>query len=142
MIFVPKPPVDTTKSVTGITGTIHFRGTRPSADSLTDLRVVMLYRKYSIDSIFTAYINGEMAFGDSIARFVDSTTYQLPCKSHRYGYVCVAQHWGTVLTANWRAVGVYAPTGDPLNPGAVDVLQDSLVRGVDIIVDYDHLPPQ
>ncbi len=145
IVLVPKPPVDTTKPFTGISGTIVFRGTRPPAESLLDLRVVAFYRKFPIDSIFNAILSGQGVYDTSaIPLHVDTAQYRFALKPHEYKYIVVAQQFSTdpPPVGNWRAVGVYAPSGVDTIPGSVVVPDSTLVPGVDITVDYDHLPPQ
>ena len=144
IVLVPKTPVDTTKPLTGIAGTIVFRGARPPADSLLDLRVVAFYRKFPIDSIFNAILSGQGAYDTSgIALNVDTAKYVFTLKPHLYTYIVVAQQFSATPppVGNWRAVGVYAPSGNDSLPGAVNVPDSVLVKGIDITVDYDHPPP-
>ena len=136
---VTPPPGD---SIGVIAGTVSFTGTRPSADSLRDLRVVAFTRKYPTDSIVFALFTGAAYYtATTLPDSLPAATYAITVPRRTYAYIAVAQQFGPSLYTDWRAVGVYAPTGDATQPGAVTVRGGDTVHA-DIAVDWDHLPPQ
>ncbi len=136
--IVPPAPSDTNGV---LRGTLHFRGTRPPPDSIIDFRVVAFFRKYPLDSIATALLSGQARYTlTTVPVTDDSSQYTMTIPQHHYGYIAVAQQWGPNILSDWRAVGVYAPTGDVTQPGAVEVVARDTVTA-DILVDWDHLPP-
>jgi hypothetical protein len=131
-----------TDTMAVIKGTLHFVGTSPSADSMRDLRVVAFGRKYPLDSIAAALMAGQAFYNRAtIPATSDTASYSLTLPARRYEYIAVAHQWGPGLLSDWRAVGVYAPTGDVTQPGIVVLHPRDTVR-VDITVDWDHLPPE
>ena len=141
---------DTTGHVTGISGLVMFKGTRPPADSLLELRAVALFRKLPLDSIAGALFAGQAFWSDTLPFNADTTSYLIyknlsagqKMTPHEYDYIVVAQRYGSNYLSDWRAVGVYATSGNDSLPSGVTVTADSVVRNVNIVVDYDHLPPQ
>ncbi|HET7152848.1 MAG TPA: hypothetical protein VFJ29_03710 [Candidatus Kapabacteria bacterium] len=150
VINSPKQTDSTSTKLTGISGLVTFRGTFPPADSLLELRAVALYRKYPLDSLVNAFANGQAFFSDTLPFHADTTSYTIyknltpgvPVTPHEYDYIVVALRYGANYFSDWRAVGVYSLSGNDSLPSSVIVLKDSVIGGVNMTVDYDHLPPQ
>ncbi len=127
----------------GIRGTIYFLHW-PPPDSILDLRVAAL-QHYPVASIPDEVLNGRARYSDQLPYGRDSIAYQLtlpPLPPGTIPFIGVAQRYGPNVQQDWRVVGVYYAGGDTTQPGQVVVPADSMVPGVNIIVDFNHLPPQ
>jgi hypothetical protein len=150
VVNTPLQFVGDTTRLTGISGLVTFRGTFPPADSLLELRAVALYRKYPTDSLVNAFANGQAFWSDTLPFHADTASYIIyknlspgvPVTPHEYDYIVVALRYGANYFSDWRAVGVYSLSGNDSLPSSVTVLKDSVIGGVNMTVDYDHLPPQ
>ena len=127
----------------GFTGTVRINGPWPPEDSVRDLRVVA-FRNYPPKDILSEVIEGSAMFSESMAYGFSDTTYTIQdaTLSGSFSYVVVAQNYGGDVFNDWRAVGVYALSGDPAVPTPVSLGGGDFVSGIDIEVDFYHLPPQ
>lgn len=132
------------QSIYGIRGTIFFKNW-PPADSVVDLRLAALKNSPS-SNIFNDVIQGRVRFSGTLLPYgADSISYELllaPLSPGLFSYIGVAQQFGQNIRTDWRLVGVYHSAGDTLQPGTVNVPADSIVSGIDLLVDFQHLPPQ
>jgi hypothetical protein len=132
------------QQVTGISGTIFYENW--PTDSLRDLRLVV-FKYYPPDSIKNEILGGRAFVYPGLTKKglpfnVDSTNYIHELDPGEYGYVVVAQRYGSDVLADWRAVGQYDTVPADVEPSAVTVIADSLLYDIDIYVDFDNLPPQ
>ncbi len=129
--------------VYGISGVIHFSHW-PPADSVLDIRLAAL-QNYPVPSIPAEVLNGRARYSDQLPYGVDSLPYTLtlpPLPAGNIPFVGVAQRYGPNIQQDWRVVGIYYAGGDTTHPGSVVVPPDSIVPGINITVDFSHLPPQ
>jgi hypothetical protein len=124
-----------------IRGTVSFRGTWPPADSLRDLRVVA-FQNYPPTDVVGEVLGGRALFSERLPFFVESAPYELRVERPpvTFRYLIVAQQYGPDLFRHWRVVGVYGR--DPTQPESLRVEPGEVYPRVDIVVDFDHLPPQ
>jgi hypothetical protein len=136
-------PESAGKPQPGIAGHVTVVSTWPPKDSLFDLRVV-IFRTYPPAGILQEFLAGKLRFSDPLPLNTGGFDYSLRADDLEgvFAYVVVAQQYGSNPFENWRVVGVYAPTGDLTKPGAVDLGTGKFVSGIDITVDFLHLPPQ
>ena len=127
----------------GFGGTLHIAGNWPPQDSVRDLRVVA-FRNYPPKDILSEVINGSAMFSDELPYGETAISYVIQDEtlSGSFSYVVVAQNYGEDPFQDWRAVGVYAVTGDATKPSPVDLGNGLFIDGVDITVDFYDLPPQ
>ncbi len=121
-----------------IYGTITFKGSWPSIDSLKDLRVIGI-KNFPPKDFQTAFFNGDILFTeDSLAYFVDSIDYEIEIEKPplTIEYLAVAQNYGELL--DWKAVGIYEANGTPI---ILDV-EEGMSLEANFTVDFDNLPPQ
>ena len=59
-----------------------------------------------------------------------------------YEYIVVAQQFGPAVFFDWRVVGQYDTTLTDTIPTSVEVFTDSVIKGINIYVDFDSLPGQ
>jgi len=132
------------QSIYGIRGTIYFKNWPPS-DSIVDLRLAALKNPPS-SNIFNDVIQGRVRFSGTLTPYgADSISYELllaPLSYGTFSYIGVAQQFGQNIRQDWRVVGVYYAFGDTTQPGTVNVPADSIVDGINLTVDFQHLPPQ
>ena len=127
----------------GIRGVITFKNW-PPADSVRDLRLAVL-QNYPVQDFVNEVLQGRARFTGQLPYGLDSVAYTLtlaPLPPGRFPLVGVAQQYGPNLQNDWRVVGIYFANGDTTRPGAVEVPPDSIVSGIDVHVDFQHLPPQ
>ena len=140
--LAPEPAAPSTH-VYGIRGVITFKNW-PPADSVRDLRLAVL-QNYPVENLVNEVLLGRARFTDRLPYGLDSIAYTLtltPLPPGRFPLVGVAQQYGPNQLSDWRVVGVFFANGDTTRPGAIDVPPDSIVSGIDVHVDFQHLPPQ
>lgn len=123
-------------------GTVIFRGRWPPADSVLDLRVVA-FQHYPPRNVFEEVLSGQAVFSkEALPFFVERAPYELTVEQPpvMFRYIIVAQRYGPDLFQHWRVVGVYGRDGAQLD--SLWVEPGEVYPGVDILVDFDHLPPQ
>ncbi len=127
----------------GLSGRVTVRSAFPPPDSLKDLRIV-LFRNYPPIGILEEFLAGALRFSDPLPMDAASFEWQIRADDLNgvYPYVVVAWQFGPDPFSNWRVAGVYAPSGDPTRPQAVDLGGGRFLQGIDIAVDFVNLPPQ
>ena len=129
--------------VYGISGTVHFKNW-PPADSIVDLRVVS-FKTFPSQDILSEVLKGKAAYTETLQPYgADSIPYTLVLSRlppGAFAYTVVAQQFGQNITADWRAVGEYHAAGDTSHPGSITVAADSILTGIDIVVDFRQPPP-
>jgi len=141
-----EPPAkeDASKPKNLIFGTIRYiqgKNNWPPIDSMKDLRIVFFTSMPDSAGLFNDIIAGKVVFTDSTLAFnVDSTGFQfkVPTTPITFKYVAVAQNYAGIL--EWKVVGLYSKDG--INPSELFIGKDSVIRNVDINVDFKNLPPQ
>lgn len=136
----PKDPQG--DSGTGISGTLYFTNW-PTPDSLFDLRMVA-FKNYPPGNILTEILNGFAffypSFEDSLPYYVDSIEYVFELEPSEYRYITVALQFGPNASLDWLSVGQYDQTPQDSIPTAVVVEKGVMKTGIDIYVDFHHLP--
>ena len=144
------PALVATTLASGFGGTIYYRGEWPDNVGQNKLVASKVYRRFhDINEILSLVLTTDSirvfpsaSLSDNLPTNVDSSSYKFHLQPAEYRYVAVVQAHGDPLDfANWKIVGVY---GDSVNgfPRTVDVGQDQIVNGIDLVVDFDHPPPQ
>ncbi|MFZ1729251.1 MAG: hypothetical protein WAV84_03885 [Bacteroidota bacterium] len=127
----------------GFSGTITIRSTWPPQDSVRDLRIAA-FRNYPPKDILSEIIEGSAVFSDELPYGAQSIEYRVQSASLSgpYAYVVVAQNYGPDPFQQWRAVGVFAITGDFTKPTTIDLGIGLFLREINVEVDFINLPPQ
>jgi hypothetical protein len=129
--------------VYGISGTIYFKNWPPS-DSVVDLRVVSFKDTLSSD-ILNQVLQGKAGYSGTLQPYgADSISYTLvlsPIPPGPFSYTAVAQRFGPNINTDWRAVGTYSDGPDSTHPGSITVPTEGILSGINIHVDFHHLPP-
>ena len=141
-------PPEPEKKITGISGTIYYQNW-PPIDSLYDLRLVIFKNFPPPQDLFTEIFSGNATVYPEINKshlpyHVDSTSFTVELSPLTYEYIAIAQQHDSIFTVqeSWRVVGQYDTILTDTIPTAVTVIQDSLLRSIDINVDFDNIPPQ
>ena len=119
----------------------------PPPDSLIDLRLVV-FKNYPPDSILLEVLTGNaivypaLAATSGLPMYVSMTAFEIELDPGTYDYVVVAQRFGPNVTADWRAVGQYDTMLSDSLPTAISIIQGKLLKEINIVVDFNHLPPQ
>jgi len=141
--LAPESASNTVTRPHGISGMIHFRNWPPQ-DSVVDLRLVS-FKGQPSQNLVSDVLNGKAKYTATLLPYgADSISYTLllaPLAPGTFAYTAVAQQYGPNLYTDWRAVGVYHAPNDTTRPGAIFVPPDSVVRGINITVDFQHPPP-
>jgi len=139
-----KPPeVEINK--TGLSGTIYYSNW-PPADSIVLLKIVF-FKTFPPSNILQEVLSNNaktypVALDESLPINENSTYYEIELGAETYEYIVVAQQFGPDYLTDWRAVGQYnSVPGDSL-PSPVSIIQDSLLRNIDIYVDFNDPPVQ
>jgi hypothetical protein len=136
----------------GFRGIIRFKNW-PPPDSISDLRLVA-FESFPTDSaqiLITLLAGGGAAyppigakfplFADSL-EYVFTTTTGTNLQVKNYAYIIVAQQYGPNILNDWQPAGVYSTTPDSFDPAPLRVLLHRVSPGIDINVDFHHLPPK
>ncbi len=136
----------------GFSGVIRFRHW-PPADSIREMRLVA-FTELPTDSagVIPSLIAGKAAVyppvtQDYIPALVDSFPFEFTTESGtnlqvaEYPYVAVMYQYGPNILSDWRPAGVYAAGTGSVDPTPVRVLLHRIAPGIDIDVDFSHLPP-
>jgi hypothetical protein len=140
-----QPPA-TAPAVPGIvSGTVRFLNW-DSAGTFLDLRLVF-FRNFPPPDIIQEVLQGRASVypplgGGSLALpGADSVAYAATVSPGVYRYIAIAQQFGPDVMADWRAVGQYDLDTNLTIPSPVTVAAGERLAGIDISVDFDHLPP-
>jgi hypothetical protein len=133
------------KNVNGISGAIIYKNW-PSADSLKDLRLVA-FRKFPPQNILTEILNKTAIVYPPIDTsahlefYVPFEEYVMGLPPDTFEYIVVAQQYGDNIATDWRAVGQYDTDEDSL-PTPIIITEKTFLEGININVDFKHLPIQ
>ncbi len=144
---------------TGFSGIITFRNW-PPPEQVLELRLVA-FMDYPSDSsgILAALLGGRAAIYPHVTTGVlrsleilgnksaDTVHYTFTTegtllKEGTYNYVVVAWRYGTNYFADWSPVGVYTEKPGTFEPAPVIVRERRMRKDVDIIADFNNLPPK
>ena len=146
--IAPKPYVPET---TGFSGRITFVGIWP--DSIQRTHVVMFKDPLLTPSDFTIlnlkFISWEIPFGVGYYNYSSADSSYFPpdgiIEAGEYSYIGVAQQSTVELSLSrkdWFIAGVYYADGDTSQPGKLTIPENTMVRNINIICDFDNPPPQ
>jgi len=132
----------------GFSGTITFKGTWP--DSVKNTLVIVFINPLTSPGSFSVfnvgYISHPIPYGVTEYNFstlIDSGF--VPIQAGSYSYVAIAQSKKSILSLNrsdWIVAGFYYSNEDTTQPGKLEIPQNTLVKDVNIICDFNNPPPQ
>ena len=131
----------------GVRGTIRYVGGASAwpTDTIYDLRVVAFEKKPTEPNQVLLALAAQTASYTPVMlpTHVDSTTYVVEVigTPRTFEYVVVAMQSGPDFLKDWLMLDVYAPSGDPNQPGRIVVPSGGTVP-IDFKVDFANLPPQ
>lgn len=133
--------------VTGFSGRITFKGAWP--DSIKRTYVVAFDSLLETPNDFNLYnikfISAEIPLGVSYYDFDSRDSALVPIEAGKFDYVVVVQQKTpqiSLFRKDWIVAGVYYANGDTTNPGKLIIPENSFIRNVNIICDFDNPPPQ
>lgn len=138
---------DAVRPFSGFRGTILYVGGPASwpTDTIYDLRVVAFEKKPKVpEDVITAVVQQTAAFSPvMLPTLQDSTGYVLEVLGtpRTFEYIVVALQDGPSFLTDWLMLDVYAPSGDPNQPGRVVIPSGGTIN-LDFRVDFNNLPPQ
>ena len=132
----------------GFSGTITFKGAWPDSVKNTILIVFKdpLNSPASFNVFNVGYISHPIPYG--ITEFNFSTIADsgfVPIQAGTYSYIAIVQSKKAALSLNradWNVAGIYYADGDTSQPGKLDIPQNTIVKNVNIICDFNNPPPQ
>lgn len=143
----PKP-----EQFSGFKGTVTFLGEWP--DSIKRSHIVIFKNPLLSENDFTLqnlrFISQEIPFGVNSYEFSSLDQAIIPASPGAfepgdYAYVAVA-HQSTetisLVRKDWYVSGIYYTNGDTTKPGILTVPENSMIENVDIVCDFNNLPPQ
>jgi len=118
-----------------IQGTIYFRGTWPEDTEILALGMFPIIPKTAVEFLTIK------ALDITIPLFREEPySYRTPVASGVYKFIAVFWKGRNTSIFDIRAIGFYACPGDSLLPLSVAVQPGETKTGVDIVVDFSHLP--
>jgi len=132
----------------GISGRIIFKGQWDN--SIRRTHIVMFKDSLKSSSDFSAlnlrYVSEEIPKGSSEYKFDSQENAILNnIKPGEYAYLAVAQSKTFLLSLNrsaWFVVGIYSIENEPTKAKIVNILPKNSLTNIEIICDFDNLPPQ
>jgi len=130
---------------TGISGTIYYKNWPPVVQ-IVNLKLIV-FKDFPPESIISEVLSGKAIvypedLPTSLPVSVDSTKFLIEIDPGTYDYIVIAQQYGFDVYSNWRAVGQYDMTPADSLPTVINVIQDELLQGLNVYVDFDSLPIQ
>jgi len=136
----------------GFSGKVNFISEWP--DSIKRSFIVVFENPLLSDSDFTVFnlrfLSREIPLGVESHSFSSLDSSYIPPSPGpfppgSYAYVAVVQQSTDELSLarkDWIVSGVYYKQGDSTNPGVMVIPEETFVRNINIIVDFNNLPPQ
>lgn len=136
---------------TGFSGKITFIGQWP--DSVKRTHLVIFKNPLLSSSDFSAfnlsYVSVGIPFGSTEFNFSSLDSSVVPgtgeFKAGDYAYVAVAQSSTQDVSldrVNWYVVGLYYNEDDSTKPGVLTIPENTFVRNINIVCDFNNPPPQ
>jgi hypothetical protein len=131
----------------GFSGTIYFKGEWNPAVKRTHLVVFKDPLNSAADfNIFNLkFVSLEIPYETQEYSYNSTDSAYVPISAGEYSYVAVAQSLAEELSLDrkdWFVAGVYYAEGDTINPDRLVIPEKTLIKGIDIICDFDNPPPQ
>lgn len=138
------------ESIAGFSGKITFTGTWP--DSITRTHIVLFKDPLLSASDFSAlnlrYVSLEIPYGSTEYDYSTLDSAYVPqagkLPAGEYSYLAVAMSKTADLSLNridWFVAGLYFAGGNT-SPGKLIIPENTLVRGINILCDFNNPPPQ
>ncbi|OGU42901.1 MAG: hypothetical protein A2455_07625 [Ignavibacteria bacterium RIFOXYC2_FULL_35_16] len=140
--IAPEPIVQT-----GFSGTISFVGNWPQGITRTHIVVFKdpLLSAGDFNALNLKFVSVEIPYGSQVFYFNSADTAVVKISEGEFSYVAVAQQKipnVSLLRKDWVVVGVYYAGGDTTKPGKLVIPQNTLVKNINIICDFNNPPPQ
>lgn len=139
--------IEPVTDITGFSGRITFQGSWP--DSIQRTFVVVfdsLLEKPDDFNLFNIkFISNQISSGLSYYDYDSRDSALIPIIAGSFAYIAVVQQKTPEISLNrqdWIVAGVYYTNGDTTHPGRLVIPQNSFVRNINIICDFDNPPPQ
>ena len=131
----------------GFSGTITFIGKWPEGITRTHLVVFQHELKSSSDFniLNLKFVSLEIPYGVKTYTYKSTDSSYIAIGAGTYEYVAVAQSMKPALSLNrndWFVAGVYYSNNDTTKPGLLEIPENTLVRNIDIICNFNEPPPQ
>ncbi len=136
---------------TGFSGKITFVGQWPDSVKRTHLVIFIdpLLSTSDFNAFNLAYVSVEIPFGSTEYNFSSLDSSVIPgtreFKAGTYSYVSVAQSSKIDVSlerADWYVVGLYYNEGDSTKPGILTVPENTFVKNINIVCDFNNPPQQ
>jgi hypothetical protein len=140
-------PVSADENVASFSGTILFKGDWPKNVTRTYLVVFQdpLVSASDFNVLNLKYLSLEIPYGVSEYDYNSADSSYIQIKAGEYSYIAVAQQTTPELSLerkDWTVVGVYYANDDTAQPGKLIIPQNTLVKNINIVCDFNIPPPQ
>ena len=140
--IAPEPIVQT-----GFSGTVTFVGNWPEGITRTHIVVFKdpLLTAGDFNAFNLKFVSVEIPYGSQVFNFNSVDTAVVKIGEGEFSYVAVAQQKTINVSLNrkdWFVVGVYYAGGDTTKSGKLVIPQNTLVKNINIICDFNNPPPQ
>ncbi len=144
--IAPEPEIPKEEQA-GFSGKITFLGQWPDGVQRTHLVVFEnpLLSAADFNVFNLKFVGPEIPYGTTEFNYNSVDSFYVEIGAGEYAYVAVAQSKAEELSLNrvdWYVVGVYYANNDTTQPGKLVIPEKTLVKGIDIICDYENPPPQ
>ncbi len=142
----PEPEIPKEEKA-GFSGTVYFKGEWNPSVKRTHLVVFKdpLLSAADFNIFNLKFVSLEIPFGTQEYSYNSTDSAYIPISAGEYSYVAVAQSLTEELSLDrkdWFVVGVYFAEGDSINPGKLIIPEKTLIKGIDIMCDFNNSPPQ
>ena len=140
--IAPEPIVQT-----GFSGTVTFIGGWPEGITRTHIVVFKdpLLSAGDFNAFNLKFVSVEIPYSSTKFDYNSADTAVVPISEGEYSYIAVAQQKTPNVSLNrkdWFVIGVYYAGGDTTNPGKLIIPENTLVKNINIICDFNNPPPQ
>lgn len=144
--IAPEPEIPKEEQA-GFSGKITFSGEWQEGVQRTHLVVFEnpLLSASDFNVFNLKFVGPEIPYGTTELNYNSVDSSYVEIGAGEFAYVAVAQSKAEELSLNridWYVVGVYYANNDTTQPGKLVIPEKTLVKGIDIICDYDNPPPQ
>lgn len=133
--------------VAGFSGRITFQGAWPDSIKRTFVVVFdsLLEEPNDFNLFNIKFISTQIPTGLTFYDYDSRDSAIIPIDAGSFAYIVVVQQKTEQISLNrndWIVAGVYYANGDTTHPGRLVIPENSFVRNINIICDFDNPPPQ
>jgi hypothetical protein len=131
----------------GFSGIITFVGNWP--EGITRTHLVVFQHELKSPSDFNIlnlkYVSVEIPYGVKTYNFNSTDSSYIAIDAGTYEYVAVVQSKTpdlSLIRSDWFVAGVYYSSNDTSKPGMLEIPENTLIRNINIVCNFNDPPPQ